>query len=587
MIESLRIQNVRGIKDRTFTFDQPQMHPNKVHLLIAPNGFGKSSIATAFANLKPRSLKLDEKDIYLHDHNRKPELTITDSENGTKKYYTANENKNELSKDFYIQVIRSSNRIKSYQRPVGGGHKVAIAELIIDDIELCKIPENCSITYSYKDTSTSFGENGNALPNINGSLGNLDILSPFIESDIARRSCLIIPQRKIQETVDAINDLEGTSKELHTQISDGLINQLESIEELKLTSELFTNISSKSERYLAAIQLINIHKQNNQTIKDTCVWLTYKRNRKRAKELLTSCNPNGDWIQLQVRKSSDKLVIKLPKPTTMSNGQRDLLCFLAQLLRFEFSSQKNKSILIIDEVFDYLDYANLLSCQYFLSRLITLHKERGQELFPIVLTHLDPSVFNSFVFSKKLQKNHFLDKSTEVNRNGGLYKIIQTRNDTTFETVFAQHFAHHSLQDCDERSRFKALGLKETWGCSKAFKEYCTEEAKKYLYTNATKIDYLAVCLHLRVRIEQHACEQLTPQTLQSEFTNNTKMTIPKLDFAIENGAEVPEVHYLLASLYNSALHPTNGSGDFASPVVSKMRNNSIKEMIRDALNIR
>lgn len=64
-------------------------------------------------------------------------------------------------------------------------------------------------------------------------------------------------------------------------------------------------------------------------------------------------------------------------------------------------------------------------------------------------------------------------------------------------------------------------------------------------------------------------------------------MTIPKLDFAIENGAIVPEVHYLLASLYNSALHPTNGTGDFASPIISKMRNNSIKEMIRDALNIR
>lgn len=587
MIESIRVQNVRGLEDRTFTFDQPQMLANKVHLLIAPNGFGKSSIATAFANLKPRSLKLGEKDTYLHQPNRKPELTVIYSNNGAKKNYTANEDENGLSKDFHIQVIRSSSKIKTYQRPVGGGRKVAFAELIIDEIELCKIPENCSITYSYTDASINFGGNGKALPNINESLKKLNILSQFIESDIARRSSLNTPQKKIQKAVDAINDLEGTAQEIHSLISTGLMHQLESIDELKRTSELFTNISSKSERYLAAIQLIEIHKQNNKAIKKACEWLRYKRNRKRAEELLASCNPNGSWINLQVSKSSDKLVIKLPKPTTMSNGQRDLLCFLAQILRFEISSQRKRSILIIDEVFDYLDYANLLTCQYFLSKLITQHKARDQELFPIVLTHLDPSVFNSFVFSKKLQKNHFLDKSTEVNRNSGLYKIVRTRNENSFETVFAQYFAHYSLQDCDEQLLFKSFGLKETWGDSTTFKQYCEGEAVKYLSNTVTGIDYLAVCLHLRVRIEQYACEQLPTSSLKDQFTSQTRMTIPKLDFAIENGAIVPEVHYLLASLYNSALHPTNGTGDFASPIISKMRNNSIKEMIRDALNIR
>lgn len=586
MIESIRVQNVRGLKDQTFTFDQPQMSPNKVHLLIAPNGFGKSSIATAFSNLKPKSLKLNEKDMFLHDDSREQELTVTYSKSGTLTTLTANKNKNELSKDFYIQVIRSSNKIKTYQRPVGGGRKVAVAELIIDEIELCKIPTKSSIAYSYTGSSKSFGKNGKALPNIKDHLKDLDLLSKFISADLARKSCLKRPLDRIGKVIVTINGLEGTADEIRSQINSGLLPTLEAIEELKSVSELFTKMGSEVERYLAAIQLIDIHKQNNKVIKASCEWLQYTKNKKRVEDLLASCNPNGSWIKLQVSKSSDKLVIKLPKPTTMSNGQRDLLCFLAQILRFEISSQKDQSILIIDEVFDYLDYANLLTCQYFLSKLITQHKLRGQELYPMVLTHLDPSVFNSFVFSKKLQKNHFLDKSTDINRNGGLYKIIQTRSNSSFETVFAAYFAHYSLLECDEKALFKLHSLKENWGCSKTFHAYCKAESDKYLSNTPQQIDYLAVCLHLRIKIEEHACEQLPTDPLKDEFVNQKRMTIPKLNFAIEKGANVPEVHYLLASLYNSALHPTNGTSDFASPVVSKMQNNSIKEMIRDALNI-
>jgi len=48
-IREIKIENVRGISSKTILLD---MHPNKVTFFVAPNGFGKTSIARAFASLK-------------------------------------------------------------------------------------------------------------------------------------------------------------------------------------------------------------------------------------------------------------------------------------------------------------------------------------------------------------------------------------------------------------------------------------------------------------------------------------------------------------------------------------------------------
>ena len=76
-----------------------------------------------------------------------------------------------------------------------------------------------------------------------------------------------------------------------------------------------------------------------------------------------------------------------------------------------------------------------------------------------------------------------------------------------------------------------------------------------YLDGVSGEVDYLAVCLALRVRIEEYTCGQLSVDK-QVEFTK-VKRTVTKLEFAEANGASVPELHCLLAGLYNSALHDT------------------------------
>ncbi len=456
-----------------------------------------------------------------------------------------------------------------------------MAELVIEDVELCTVPEKAEIPYSYNQTKRDFGTNGKVLPNISRYLENPVLIERILDGDNLRRLTLKAPQKKLTDFTQKLNSLNGQIDEILDEANRTLIQELDSIVELEVATKLFGGLASVVERILAVIQIVNIHISDGKILSAALEWLQYGVRYERTKGLLQSCNPNGDWIKLEVKRSGSKLLVAFPKPEHMSNGQRDLLCFITQFLRFELNTKRGSSILIIDEIFDYLDYSNLIACQYFLSKLITNYKDSGRKIFPIILTHLDPGVVNSFVFSKALQKNHFLDKCTEVNRGAGLYKIILARLNSDFELIFADNFAHYSLADYDAGELFKKYGLKLQWAQVSKFREYCAAESEKYLAASADPIDYLAVCLHLRVSIEKFACDQL-PLAEKSIFVLTHK-TIAKLDFAIEHGAVVPEVHYLLATLYNAALHPSTDQSDFASPVISRLKNNSIKAMIKDA----
>ena len=57
-ISTIEIVNIKGIENKTFFLD---IVPNKPNILVAPNGFGKSSFAISFDSLKSNKIELDEK----------------------------------------------------------------------------------------------------------------------------------------------------------------------------------------------------------------------------------------------------------------------------------------------------------------------------------------------------------------------------------------------------------------------------------------------------------------------------------------------------------------------------------------------
>ena len=104
MINKIRIENVKGYgsqgKDLNVILD-----PTKINLCVAPNGFGKSSLATAFESLKRTRLEISEDNKHIGEKNQPSSLTLTID--GVE--YTANDSKNDFS---YYQAYVIHNRSK-------------------------------------------------------------------------------------------------------------------------------------------------------------------------------------------------------------------------------------------------------------------------------------------------------------------------------------------------------------------------------------------------------------------------------------------------------------------------------------------
>lgn len=58
-INKVKICNVKGISEYSLN---ALLYPNRPNILVAPNGFGKSSFATAFASIEPGGIRLSEDD---------------------------------------------------------------------------------------------------------------------------------------------------------------------------------------------------------------------------------------------------------------------------------------------------------------------------------------------------------------------------------------------------------------------------------------------------------------------------------------------------------------------------------------------
>ena len=102
MIEKIQITNIKGIgtntPNSTFEFE---LRPNRPHIFVAPNGFGKSSLATAFNRLRATKIILEKNDFFKNNENNNPKIELTYSNNGANSTtIEANENTNQFRQNF-------------------------------------------------------------------------------------------------------------------------------------------------------------------------------------------------------------------------------------------------------------------------------------------------------------------------------------------------------------------------------------------------------------------------------------------------------------------------------------------------------
>jgi hypothetical protein len=573
MIKTIEIKKIKGIESTKFELN---IIPNKPSLLVAPNGFGKSSMAIGFNSMNNNKIKLADENCYENNVKNLPEIHIEYRKpDGAVCNLVATNNTNSIKDEFDWFVVNSRLKPKGIGSQYGTATaRLEIAEVVVVD----NIPDNISFKdlYPLQVFKTRFGINHKILPNLQNSIFQKQTLINKISEhyeDLERANGQRIKQ-SIDNIITQINTQSGNEQQLKSWITENCLKDLQAINYLNnIAMTLNETINDEIKSYLAAIQFIWLYNKDKDNFKKACEYNNYKLEKQRLDGQIKSFN--STWKDLKTTEIKGKLVVKFPKATDISNGERDILTFISMLFRARQRLKKKANILIIDEIFDYLDDANLIAAQYYITQFITEYKESGKDLYPLILTHLNPLYFKNYAF--KDQKVYYLDKSAKkVDEN--LIKLLRNRDNSTIKDDVSKYLLHYNSDKINKRSEFKVLQLKETWGEGDNFANFVNEHKDDYL--NGNPYDPFAVCCALRLKVEELAYNQLDSEGKRTKFIETHK-TREKLDCAGKFGAKVPETHYLLGIIYNEAMHWKENQ-DNVSPVASKLENLVIQNMIKE-----
>ena len=569
-IQSITIENIKGIKNQTFNLD---IISNKPSVLVAPNGFGKSSLAIAFNSLNNNRINLD-KDYYHEDnYSFKPKISLSFVKNRNLTTLEADNSKNDIFKEFSCFVINS----QLYARGIGSRFGTATATMNIEDIVLVdKIPEKAFLNYTYNTFKNLFGDISKILPNINYLLSNKKlIISLFEKKDFFDKAISKRTQNAINIFINKINTLptNKTKDEILTHTENNL-SELRNITCLKCIADIIKNYGTNEVScYLSAIQFIWLYNNNKNSFKKVYEYYCYQVKKEKIEGILSTFN--STWKNIKAKEERNQLVVKFPPAKDISNGQRDVLSFISMLFKAREKLTKSSNILIIDEVFDYLDDANLVAVQYYITKFIDEMKKEGKNIYPLILTHLDPSNFEIFAF--KGLKIYYLNKQ-QAQKSIHFEKLLRARKEDSIEEEVSKYLLHYHTEKINKRDDFRSLGLKETWGEGNNFKNYINEEVEKYLKDE--DYDPFAVCCAVRVKIEENVYNRLNKEEDKVLFLG-THETRKKLNFAESKGVPSPEIYYLLGIIYNKGMHWEEDK-DNVTPIVNALTNLAIKQMIKE-----
>lgn len=580
-LKKIQIENVKGITNRTFELD---ILPNKPSLLVAPNGFGKSSFACAFASLQNN--KISVHDNHLHQNNQELEARLFieyQDQAGIVHSLRADPTSNTISEHFSWFVINNQIKAKGTGRNIGDRTSIS-ADITIEPITLIDtIPEQNNFSYSYTNQKSTFGKNGKILTNISSYFNDLKFITSLSNyyPDLDKIS-LVRNQDLIAEIISDINGQLGTSENINIWINQNKIQNFSAIEPLNRIAQHIIQsnlgVQEPAQSFLTAIQIHYEYQKNKLQFKKAIKYSNYKLEKSKYQELLSAFN--NSWRNIAPREKGSKLIVEFPKAHQISNGQRDVITFITLLLKAQKKLKGPNAILIIDEVFDYLDDANLVAVQYYITKLIKKFKDEGRRLYPLILTHLNPFYFKNYAF--KNQKVYFLNKK-DIQSEPSMIKLLRKRNEETIKDDVSKFLLHYNPEEISKRIEFQILELRETWGESDNFYKFINDEALKYI-SESVEFDPLAVCCAVRVAVEKYSYQQLVNEDSKHRFITTFK-TRDKLEYAEEVGATIPEYFYLLGVIYNEGMHWKEGQ-DNISPIAAKLENQTIRYLIKQIMNL-
>ena len=574
LISNITVKNIKGFSDRDNSIDV-DIKSGKINILVAPNGYGKSSITAAFKSLTKTKIKVEKEDIYKENEQLETSLSITEDGNT----YTADQNKNELANHFKVAVVNSRLVAKAIGRNMGTFHPVQ-GYLGINDFEIIhKIPTNYTIPYTIQSIRSAFGRNGKVLPNISSLLTNNAFLSLLddIYSDLDKQSAKM-RQDSINEIIQIINGLNGTVENVKNSFNETSLDKIKRDPSYKEVVELirkYIGNTTELELFLYFYQIQKIYLNDKQTVKAKVQRAKYELFKQVFDDNLAIIGKT--WKDIHTMEHKGSLIIKMPNATNISYGQRDVLTLSIELLKIKSEIKDGcKLILIIDEVFDYLDPVNMTIVQYYFSQLVEEYRQKCI-LYPIIMTHLSPAFFNNYTFSPKRMNIIYLQKDY-IQPNANVKKLLSKRVEKTIADDVSKFLLHYNEGEINQRENFKQLRLAETWGEGTTFLEHLINEVNKYLRKEADYDPY-SVCIALRIKIEKRVYEKL-PTEDKKKGIILTHKTKAKLELAENILRELPDIYFILGVIYNDAGHLKDENSE--KPVVYRLNNLIIQNMISE-----
>ncbi len=585
-ISNITIKNIKGFMDQNNSFDV-HIFPNKVNLLVAPNGFGKSSIAKGFESLNSNRLDLPD-DLY-HDKNSPilPEISITYDNN----VLLANKDQNTISSIFDVTVINSGLKATAKVRNIP--HRVIQQGIMeVEDIVLrTSIPRTAHIDYNFSQIKTSFGKNKKVLTNLseaivqNGTAKLIIEMYPLLDA-LQKRGPKTITRRIIKH----INAKSGTANTILRNLDEHIFDELESIREYQDLQSKVSNLrisDTKFSKFEVFFQIIWLHQKKRQNLQDVKRYEEYINLKNSYNTIIKSIDTTGRSIA--AHEQDGKLLVSFPKADTISNGQRDIITFITSLVKFQMNyNDEKRHILIIDEVFDYLDDANVVAAQYFLSKFLSINREN---FYLIILSHITEKHFRGWVLKKKLNTQYIKPIQARAGINTKTFiafrDSLKKTNEANYSALSNYYFHYNpKTNEQDLSAIYQAKdGLKKNWFEGTNLHSDILPELNKYL-RGQESYDPYAVCFALRYACEKNIYTQLRNDEERTIFLSKKK-TKDKLEWAEDAGYNVPVVYYMLGIIFNEAEHITGLEieRNKERSCVYRLDNGAIRQMIIELFN--
>lgn len=584
IITGITCKHIKGIEHLTVSCD---FHPNKPNFLIAPNGSGKSSLAVAFESLNSKRLNLADADCFNGENWDDSSLSLVFDDGET---LSASADANEIAGKMDVQVVRSGLYANMTNRRVGprilSQTKMSVQQCVLYDGVPAKVRLNYSVKAERQKYPTAVSKK---MSNLAEAFNSSWFLGKLLASDAAfkvttgTRYCAAINNFfKDVITLEADNG-DGDTSETKIINAISLVKPLASIKDIL---DRWSPDSGAISNYLDAIQINRFIAGKRTEVKNACAYLRFYEVRRDINEMLPLLNRTRFKVEARVK--NQRLVVDFPDWDEASNGEIDVLQLCTALFRARVGlGKKEKSLLIIDEVFDYLDDANLLVAQHFLLDMMKRSKDSGKSLYVVILTHLDPSLFKSFRF--RSFHASYISTAEDDGRRGCLRKLLIDRKRCQNELpdvygAVSSHYLHFS--NCESVSEdvlayIARQGIEEKLIKPGPFRKEM--EARLGDYFSERPFASSEVCCGIRIAVERLCYEALTSEDDKLGFLEIQKGTEARLRYAEEHGVEVPETFHLLGSIYNSCMHLSGKPGE-DELVRRQLGNNIIRHMIESSL---